>query len=443
MKNNGIKKVYIETFGCQMNKLDSELVLGRLEREGYSLTDSRDEADLILMNTCSVREHAEERVFSRAASLKPLKLQRPELIIGVIGCMAQNQQEKIVKRLPHVDMVVGPRELDTIPALIHKVRERKLPAIALNKEFDEVPEQYRSAEGRETPFQAFVKVMEGCDCACTFCIVPTVRGRETSRPPDDIVKEVEQLALGGCVEITLLGQTVNSYGKQLKPRTNLGSLLHRLNDIDAVRRIRFITSHPSFMFKDIVDAMRDLSKVCKYLHIPIQSGSNKILKAMRRGYTVERYREIVDTLRAEVAGIEIASDFIVGFPGEDESDFQATTDLMKDIRFQNSFVFKYSPRPGTPAAGVADDVPQNVKKERNQILLDIQEKISEEKNRRSVGKTMEVLVEGTSKRNAQRQTGRSDTNQIVLFESPKDLRGTFVKVKITDSKPLTLFGEIV
>lgn len=443
MNTTSPKKVYIESFGCQMNKLDSELVLGRLSREGYDLTENRAEADLILLNTCSVREHAEERVYSRAGSLKTLKKRNPRLIIGIMGCMAQNHQEGVRERLPHVDLVIGPRQLDTLPQHLERIATTRQAAVVPNDDAIMTDEQYRTADGRETPFQAYVKVMEGCDCACTFCIVPTVRGRETSRSPEAIVREAEQLAKDGCVEITLLGQTVNAYGKQLQPRSNLGKLMRMLHAIDGLRRIKYITCHPSFMMNDIVEAMSTLPKVSKYVHIPVQSGSDRILKAMNRGYTIDRYLAIVEKIRSSVSDAEIATDFIVGFPGESDADFQASVDLIRRVGFQNSFVFKYSPRPGTASAALPDDVPREVKEARNNALLAIQKEVSRERHRSLVGRTVEVLVEGMSKRDPRRLTGRTNANHIVVFASDRNLAGTFANVRIIDATHLTLFGELL
>src|SRR5262245_40354217 len=347
-------KIFIETYGCQMNALDSDLILSRMQAGGYSPTEVREEADVILFNTCSVREHAEERALSNAGMVQRLKKQRPDLVVGIVGCMAQNRQDRLFEQLPHVQLIVGPRHMGAIPRLVEEIRATGQRRIAVADFDDEFIDGAEAVQSRATRFQAYVKAMEGCDLSCTFCIVPTTRGAEVSRPPEKIVEEVRRLAEQGTVEVTLLGQTVNSYGKGLKPYCDLGGLLRRVHEVPGIRRIRFITSHPSFVRPSLVEALRDLPKVCKSLHIPLQSGSNPVLKAMRRGYTVERYLEICDTLRREVPGIEIASDFIVGFPGETARDFDRTVELMERVRFQNSFIFKYSPRPGTDAAALAD-----------------------------------------------------------------------------------------
>ena len=435
-------KIFIETYGCQMNALDSDLILSRMQAGGYSPTEVREEADVILFNTCSVREHAEEKALSNAGMVRRLKKDRPDLVVGIVGCMAQNKQDRLFQQLPHVQLIVGPRHMGAIPRLVDEIRKSGQRRIAVADFDDEFIDGAEAMQSRASRAQAYVKAMEGCDLSCTFCIVPTTRGAEVSRPPERIVEEVRRLAAEGTVEITLLGQTVNSYGKGLKPACDLGGLLRKVSEVDGIRRIRFITSHPSFVRPSLVEAMRDLPKVCKYLHIPVQSGSNRILKAMRRGYTVERYLDICDTLRAEVGGIEIASDFIVGFPGETAEDFDQTVALMERVRFQNSFVFKYSPRPGTDAASLADDVPEEEKKRRNQALLDAQERLSIDHNRRLIGRKVEVLVEGPSKRDPRRQTGRTDTNQIVNFEAGRDLTGTFATVEITGASPTALAGSL-
>ncbi|HLY09543.1 MAG TPA: tRNA (N6-isopentenyl adenosine(37)-C2)-methylthiotransferase MiaB [Planctomycetota bacterium] len=435
-------KVFIETYGCQMNALDSDLILSRLQAGGYVSTTVREEADLILFNTCSVREHAEERALSNAGAVQKLKKTRPDLVVGLVGCMAQNRQDRLFQQLPHLQLIVGPRHMGAIPRLVEEVRSTGQRRIAVAEFDDEFIDGADAVASRSTRAQAYVKAMEGCDLSCTFCIVPTTRGSETSRAPERIVEEVRRLAAEGTVEITLLGQTVNSYGKGLKPACDLGGLLRKVSDVDGIRRIRFITSHPSFVRPSLIEAMRDLPKVCKYLHFPVQSGSNPVLRAMRRGYTVERYLELVESLRSEVPGIELASDFIVGFPGETAEDFERTVALVERVRFQNSFVFKYSPRPGTDAAGLPDDVPEDEKKRRNQVLLDLQERQSRAHNQAQIGRKAEILVEGPSKRDPRRQTGRTDTHQIVNFDAGRDLTGRFVTVDITGATPNALSGRL-
>lgn len=436
-------KVFIETYGCQMNALDSDLILSQMLSQGYSVTQAREDADVILFNTCSVREHAEERALSNAGLVQRLKRKRPDLVVGIVGCMAQNKQDRLFEQLPHVQLVVGPRHMGAIPRLVEEVRTTGQRRIAVADFDDEFIDGADALASRTSRAQAYVKAMEGCDLSCTFCIVPTTRGSEVSRPPDRIVEEVRRLAAQGTVEITLLGQTVNSYGKGLRPACDLGGLLRKVSEVDGIRRIRFITSHPSFVRPSLVSALRDLPKVCKYLHLPVQSGSNRVLKAMRRGYTVEKYLELSCDLRAQIPDLGLATDFIVGFPGETEEDFRQTVELLERVRFQNSFIFKYSSRPGTDASRLSDDVPEEEKKRRNQILLEGQERVSLELNRSRVGSRLEILGEGPSKRDPRRQTGRTDNHQLVHFEAGRDLAGSFATVEITGASALALTGRLV
>ena len=454
--SNDSTKVYIKTYGCQMNKLDSELSVGSLVKEGYTFTEDEKAADVILLNTCSVRHKAEHKVYSQLGSLRDQKEKNPGLILGVLGCMAQNEGEKIFKRMPHVNLICGTRMFSKLPELLEEINGSNKRILAVDEDgevsFDRLITQ------REDRYKAFVSVMRGCDNYCSYCIVPYVRGREFSRPVEDIINEVKGLADDGCKEVMLLGQNVNSYGKGLNGNTTLATLLRRLDPIEGIERIRFVTSHPRDMTRDILEAVSELPKVCENLHMPAQSGSNKMLEKMRRQYTSEYYRELVEMAMSLVPDITIASDFIVGFPGETEDDFEDTVSLVRDVRYQNCFVFKYSPRTGTAATELKDDVPEKTKKKRNQILLDLQSKISAERNKEMIGKSVEILVEGTSKTDESRLTGRTRQNQIVVFglpetcptESsgrghsrsvgPSSLLGKLANVDIVDSTDLTLFG---
>lgn len=419
-----------------MNVLDSELVGDKLREDGYVFTDKPEEADVILVNTCSVREHAEDRAISNAGIFCQRKKKNPSLIIGVIGCMAQNYQDKLFKRLPEIDLVVGPRKLGAIPRLLKDIENSRKKIVACEDHDDEFIEPTT----RRNNFQAYIKVSEGCDMSCTFCIVPTTRGPEVSRKTDDILNEVKLLADNGTREITFLGQTVNSYRYE---NARLSTLLEKASEINGISRIRFITSHPLFVTDDLISAMT-LPQVCKYLHIPAQSGSDRILKLMKRGYTFSRYTDMVQKLRSRIPEIGLASDFIVGFPTETDEDFVKTSELMDQVRFQNSYVFKYSPRPHTKAIEeLADDVPIEKKKERNQKLLEIQATHSLENNKKLVGKTAEILVEGPSKNDKEKQAGRTDSNQIVVFKAGRDMKGQLVNVRITEATSLTLFGDLV
>ena len=436
------RRVYFEVFGCQMNKLDAELMLGALLDRGYALTEDIDRAGVVLYNTCAIRQQAENRVFSKIGQLRIRKRRQPDLIIGLLGCVAQSDRGEVFRRFPHVDIVCGTGEFLRLPDLIETARNSgQVRAVDLDAD---IRIERRRNLG-PNPAQAFVSVMRGCDQACTFCVVPSTRGKEISRPVAEVVDEVRRLVDGGVCEVTLLGQTVNSYGKRLAPQRRIGlhHLLRELNRIEGLERIRFITSHPRFMTNDLIDAMADLEKVCEYLHLPVQSGSDAVLKRMLRTYSVAHYRDVIGRCRERIRNFTVATDVIVGFPGETEAEFQETVRLMEEIRFQGSFVFKYSERPGTKAAQTADDVPEEVKRERNQVLLKLQERHGAEINRTRVGSLEEVLVEGPSRHDPERLAGRNRANQIIVFPGRKEdgLLGQFVRVRIVQVTALTLQGE--
>jgi tRNA-2-methylthio-N6-dimethylallyladenosine synthase len=456
-------KLYIETVGCQMNVLDSELVVGSLRRQGYELVHAPAEADVILFNTCSVRQHAEDKIYSALGRLTGHKKRHPDKVIGVLGCMAQKDQELVRKRAPHVDIVCGTGQLARMPELVAEVLRTRQPQFALSlgradggrHEVEASFESYdpiRDASMRPTPFQAYVRIQIGCDKFCTYCVVPTTRGPEQSRHPDHIVAECRHLAAEGCKEVTLLGQTVNSYefdhgdGR----RTRLSDLLDLIAAIDGIERIKFVTNFPKDMTDDLLDAVRSIGKVCKYLHVPVQSGCNEVLKRMKRLYTVEYYRDMLLRCRERVPGVAISSDFIVGFCGETEAAFAKTCDLVRESRFKNSFIFKYSPRAGTKADDLyPDDVPEELKKRRNNDLLAIQSANSLDDHRSRIGQTVEVLVEGLSKigerqrESGPRQlTGRSMTDHIVVFDGNPRLIGQTVRARVVEASPFTLFANV-
>ncbi|GIW95878.1 MAG: tRNA-2-methylthio-N(6)-dimethylallyladenosine synthase [Pirellulaceae bacterium] len=456
-------RLYIETVGCQMNVLDSEMVVASLKRQGYELTRNIEQADTILFNTCSVRQHAEDKVYSALGKLKRTKRRYPDKIIGVLGCMAQKDQRLIFERAPYVDLVVGPGQLHRVPELIERARQGqgRQMAVSLGRRDGPVEEIRRSHETfdplrdptmRPTPFQAYLRIQIGCDKFCTYCVVPMTRGPEQGRPPSHILAEAHTLAGQGCVEITLLGQTVNSYRYQEGGRTyRLSDLLYALHDVPGIRRIKFVTNYPKDMTDDLLQAVRDLPKVAPYLHVPLQSGSDSILRRMKRGYTVEDYRHMMARIRETLPQVAVASDFIVGFCGETEEDFEQTKQLVRECRFKNSFIFKYSPRPGTKAFELMeDDVPEEVKQRRNNELLEIQNAISEEQNLELLGRTFEVLVEGRSKASWKQNetgpvyqlTGRTPCDRIAVFEGTLDLVGQFVPVTIYDATAHTLFGAV-
>lgn len=457
------KKVYIETVGCQMNVLDSELVVGALRKQGYDLTDSAADADVLLFNTCSVREHAEEKTYSALGRAAPHKRANPGVVVGVIGCMAQKDQHAVRDRAPYVDMVVGTGQLARIPELVEEVKRTRQPQFALSlgradggrHEVEASFESYdptRDPSMRPTPFQAFVRIQIGCDKFCTYCVVPSTRGPEQSRRPDHILAEVRQLVDQGCKEVTLLGQTVNSYAFDHGDgrRTRLSDLIAAMHDTPGLDRIRFVTNYPKDMTDDLLDAVRELPKVVKYLHVPAQSGCDEMLKRMKRNYTVAEYRDMLARCREHVPGVSVTSDFIVGFCGESEASFQKSMDLVREARFKNSFIFKYSERPGTKAAErFPDDVPEEVKKRRNNDLLGVQNANSHADHKEQVGKLAEVLVEGPS-RHGERESGpvrqllgRTMTDHGVVFDGPERLVGALVPVRIANASPFTLYGEVV
>jgi tRNA-2-methylthio-N6-dimethylallyladenosine synthase len=455
----------MKSYGCQMNKLDTALVTSALQEAGFSLTESVKEADVVLINTCSVREHAEQRVLSHLGYLKHIKKSRPDLVVGVIGCMAQRLGDKLLEH-EVVNIVCGPTQIPQIAELLKQAFEKNEKRLAITEKIlqrtsenqNQTLERFESAYGiedKQIPSQAFVRAMRGCNNFCAYCIVPYVRGPEVCRPPEAIIKQIKRLASKGIKQVTLLGQTVNSY-KYKKGRKTwcLADLLDAASDIEGIEWLRFVTSYPSEEFFDeILQVMADSPKVCNYLHMPAQSGSDKILSAMNRHYSATWYLELLAKARAIVPGITIAGDFILGFPDETEEDFEATVELLKKARYRNCFIFKYSSRPGTTAdKRLEDTVPAEVKQKRIAGLLAAQEKISDELARDFLGKEVKVLVEGLSKKSHRNITGSPDnpqllgrtaTDYIVVFNGPMSLAGRFAKVKITKTSPLTLFGELI
>ena len=471
------KTVYLETMGCQMNVLDSELVMGQLRALGYEPTDRMTEADVVLLNTCSVRDHAEQKVLSRLGELRKPKSNGKEMVIGVIGCMAERDPDGLISKMPHVDLICGPGELNKVPALIDEVQQNRSRAIALSQslsrkstplqravEYDSVEALDLSREPAKDQFvlQSYVRVQRGCDKFCTFCVVPFTRGPERSRPPSQIVDETKMLVDRGAREVTLLGQTVNSYVNQDggKP-IRFAELLIRVASVPGIDRVRFVTSYPGDFTDDIFEAMRDVPEICEYLHLPVQSGSNPVLKRMRRQYSVEQYIDLIERGRDIVPDLSIASDFIVGFCGETEADHQASLQLIERCRFKHIFVFKYSPRPGTVAdKREPDDVPDAVKRCRHREMLATQERLASVANRTLIGSTVEVLVEGYSKaaikaqeaeqtrgqevswRRSDQLVGRTRHDRIVVFPGMTHHIGRFVRVGITAVTALTLHGTI-
>jgi len=453
-----------------MNKLDTALVTSALKEAGFSLAESEKNADVVLINTCSVRQHAEQRVLSHLGHLKHIKKSKPNMVVGIIGCMAQRLGGGLLEDKT-VDIVCGPAQIPQITKLITKALDGKKKTIAVTEKIrqgsaeNEALEKFESvfdSDDSQVPAQAYVRVMRGCNNFCTYCIVPYVRGLEVSRPPAAIIEQVKRLAGNGVKLVTLLGQMVNAYKYNTNGKSYcLADLLYMVSEIEGIKWVRFVTSYPAEeSYDQILKAMAEQPKVCNYLHMPAQSGSDKILKAMNRNYTVSKYLELLDRARAMVPGIAIAGDFMVGFPGETEEDFKKTVSLVQKARYKNCFVFKYSARPGTAAdKRLQDDVPQEVKKRRNIKLLVVQEKISEQLARQFLGEEVKVLVEGLSKkahvnpcsgkgyppqggRTSPQLVGRTAEDWIVVFDGPVSLAGEFAKVKITRTSPLTLFGEM-
>lgn len=458
-----MKNLYIETVGCQMNVLDSEMVVASLRKRGYGLTRNVEDAHTILFNTCSVREQSENKTYSALGRLRQLKQRHPEKILGVLGCMAQKDQRLIFERIPYVDLIVGPGQLHQIPDMLEQIEQSggQKMAVSLGRRDGSADEIRRSHETfdplrdpsmRPTPFQAYLRIQIGCDKFCTYCVVPMTRGPEQGRSPAEIVAEAQTLADQGALEITLLGQTVNSYRHRDGDRTTrLSDLLHALHEIKSLRRLKFVTNYPKDMTPDLLAAVRDLPKVSPYLHVPAQSGSNRILELMKRGYTVEDYREMMGRIRETIPHAAVSSDFIVGFCGETDEEFAMTVELLRECRFKNSFIFKYSERAGTKAAErMPDDVSHQVKQVRNNELLELQNAISLEDNHRFVGTSVEVLVEGPSKVQEKREsvgatlqlTGRTPCDRIVVFDGSSQHVGKIMPVVIYDVTPHTLFGAI-
>ncbi|MEW5943494.1 MAG: tRNA (N6-isopentenyl adenosine(37)-C2)-methylthiotransferase MiaB [Pseudomonadota bacterium] len=438
------KKLFIKTFGCQMNEYDSAKMADVLRAEkGIEATDNPEEADVLLLNTCSVREKAQEKVFHQLGRWRSLKQLKPELIIGVGGCVASQEGDAILKRAPYVDVVFGPQTLHRLPQMIDARRASGRSQVDIS--FPEIEKFDHLPEARVEGVSAFVSVMEGCSKYCSYCIVPYTRGAEVSRPFDDVIAEAAQLAAQGVKEITLLGQNVNAYrGRMHDGETaDLALLLHYLAEIPGIERLRFTTSHPVEFSPSLIEAYAAIPKLASFLHLPVQSGSDRVLAAMKRGYTALEYKSKIRKLRAARPDISISTDFIVGFPGETDADFEATMKLVEEVGFDASFSFIYSPRPGTPAAELPDTTPHEVKLER---LMRLQAKIEEQAqaiSRDMVGTVQRILVEGASRKDQGELFGRTANNRVVNFAGQPRLAGQFVEVTITAALPHSLRGEVV
>ncbi len=436
--HTGGPKVLLEVFGCQMNKLDAELVVGALKRSGYDFTDRDEEADAVLLVTCSIRDQSENRVHSHLGELALAKKERPGLAVGVLGCMASREGQELLRRWPALDFVVGTRDFPQVAQVLDEVRADQSRIVAVDGS-PQVNEE-RDIEARPSRSRAFVTVMRGCDKRCTYCVVPNTRGFEVSRPMAEILDEVRRLVDDGVVEVTLLGQTVNAWGRA--EGRSLGDLLEQLEALDGLRRVRFITSHPEEMDDRLIDAMAACRKAGLFLHLPPQSGSDSVLRRMARGYTSERYLDIARELKQRIPGVQIGADLIIGFPGETDDDFAATMRMVHEVRFSQAFIFRYSPRPGTPAWGrLEDDVPDKLKRARFAEVQALQTTIQEERHRRLIGSRHEVLVEGASRRDPNMLFGRNLAFDRIVFSGEPGWADTFVDVEVLESTALTLSGR--
>lgn len=439
-----MKRLYIQTYGCQMNQYDSERIARLMGEQGYSATERAEEADLILLNTCSVRDKAEQKVYSMLGRWRELKENNPGLIIGVGGCVAQQEGKALLRRVPHLDLVFGTHNIHKLGAM---VREAESPgsrpveiAFYRDPSYMEDPAARPAVHGAK----AYVTIMHGCNKVCSFCIVPYVRGRELSRPSASILREIEELAAHGVKEVMLLGQNVNSYGKTSTGELSFAELLSRVNEIAGLERIRFTTSHPEDLSPELIESYARLEKLCEHLHLPVQSGSDTVLERMRRGYTREEYMGRILRLRERCPGVALSTDIIVGFPGESEEEFEESLEILQEVEYDDLYAFGYSPRPHTLANKIyADDVPEVLKKNRLERVLKLQREISRRKNQERVGSVEEILVENAAKLGRGQMMGRTRTNRIVNFPGPEELSGKSARVRITAAAANSLLGELI
>jgi len=448
-----LNRVFIKTYGCQMNERDSEAVAAMLRGRGYRIVEAEDDCDILLLNTCSVRDAAEQKAIGKAAHVLAQKRRRPDFVLGILGCMAQNRGASLLDQLPDVDLIVGTQKFHRVPDYLENLRAAREAGVPIPQAIVDTAEEEGSQntirdhlESAIPPVSAFVSIQQGCDMNCSFCIVPKTRGDERSRPMEEIVAECAGLVARGVREITLLGQIVTSYGRRQYAAAGgispFVQLLERVHALDGLERIRFTSPHPCGFKADLISAYRRLPKLGEFVHLPMQSGSNRILRAMNRPYTRERYLEIVAALRQERPDLYFSTDIIVGFPGETAEDFEATRELFTRVNYDMAYVFKYSVRTGTPAAARPDQVPPEVKEERNQVLLELLRANSVRRNQSLLGTVQEVLVEGPD-RTGERYTGRTRGNRVAVFEGAPRLVGTLAPLRITRASVSTLYGELV
>ncbi len=438
------QKYFIETYGCQMNESDTERIGGQLEELGYAPADDLQDADIVILNTCSIRQNAEEKVYGKIGEVKKLKERNPKVLLGIAGCMAQENKNKLIQRMPVIDFVIGPYHIHDLKDIIsrHDAVGSHVVMAELNSQRVQDYSELRAV--RKSKIFAWVPIMQGCNKYCTYCIVPYVRGKETSRTIPDVYDEVKRLAEDGYKEITLLGQNVNSYGLDFRDGTNFGELIRSLDDIEGIERIRYMSSHPRDMTFDMVDAMAESSKVVRHMHLPVQHGSNAMLRRMNRGYTIEHFKELLAYVREKMPDTVITTDLITGFPGETEEMHKETLQLLEDLRFDSAYTFIYSPRRGTPAARMEDQIDDATKHRRLQEIMDVENDISLACNQQMVGKTYTVIVEGPTKQTEDNWFGRTSGNKMIIFPKEKNIAiGDTICVKVDTAQTWILKGQIV
>ncbi len=438
------QKYFIETYGCQMNESDTERIGGQLEELGYAPADDLQDADIVILNTCSIRQNAEEKVYGKIGEVKKLKERNPKVLLGIAGCMAQENKNKLIQRMPVIDFVIGPYHIHDLKDIIsrHDAVGSHVVMAELNSQRVQDYSELRAV--RKSKIFAWVPIMQGCNKYCTYCIVPYVRGKETSRTISDVYGEVKQLAEDGYKEITLLGQNVNSYGLDFRDGTNFGELIRSLDDIEGIERIRYMSSHPRDMTFDMVDAMAESSKVVRHMHLPVQHGSNAMLRRMNRGYTIEHFKELLAYVREKMPDTVITTDLITGFPGETEEMHKETLQLLEDLRFDSAYTFIYSPRRGTPAARMEDQIDDATKHRRLQEIMDVENDISLACNQQMVGKTYTVIVEGPTKQTEDNWFGRTSGNKMIIFPREKNIAiGDTICVKVDTAQTWILKGQMV
>ena len=438
------QKYFIETYGCQMNESDTERIGGQLEELGYAPADDLQDADIVILNTCSIRQNAEEKVYGKIGEVKKLKERNPKVLLGIAGCMAQENKNKLIQRMPVIDFVIGPYHIHDLKDIIsrHDAVGSHVVMAELNSQRVQGYSELRAV--RKSKIFAWVPIMQGCNKYCTYCIVPYVRGKETSRTIPDVYGEVKRLAEEGYKEITLLGQNVNSYGLDFRDGTNFGELIRSLDDIEGIERIRYMSSHPRDMTFDMVDAMAESSKVVRHMHLPVQHGSNAMLRRMNRGYTIEHFKELLAYVREKMPDTVITTDLITGFPGETEEMHKETLQLLEDLRFDSAYTFIYSPRRGTPAARMEDQIDDATKHRRLQEIMDVENDISLACNQQMVGKTYTVIVEGPTKQTEDNWFGRTSGNKMIIFPKEKNIAiGDTICVKVDTAQTWILKGQMV